>query len=74
MQIQNLLIIPFDGIGKDAGSKFSSFTYGTTRDFRFLCSFDFFKSELLVKVALKTCTTKEYTRINNFSDSTTISI
>lgn len=74
MKSQNLLIIPFDGIGKDAGYKFSSFTYGTTRDSRFLCSFDFFKSVLLVKVALKTFTPQEYTRINNFSDSTTISI
>lgn len=60
----------FDGIGKDAGSTFSSFTYGTTRD----SSFWFFQSELLVKVALKTCTPKQYTRINNCSDSTTISI
>lgn len=42
--------------------------------FKISLFFWFFKSELLVKVALKTCTTKEYTRINNFSDSTTISI
>lgn len=44
------------------------------KGFQISLFFWFLKNELLVKVALKTCTPKEYTRINNFSDSTTISI